>query len=130
MCVFFNVGYVLFSEFEFYVFGNYLESEGDGLFYYCYLGNGIIEDIWLEDGLIWNLLEFFFGGFMFCFFGDVIDYLFVGGVKGMLGDFIYDISGCYGNNEIFYILVNIINLLLGNELFILFKLGDLINEEI
>lgn len=130
MCIFVNVGYVFLDDVEFYVFGNYLESEGDGLFYYCYLGNGIIEDFCLEDGFIWSFLEIYLGGFMLCFFGDVIDYFLVGGIKGMFGVLGYDISGCYGYNDIFYMLLNIINLLMGNELLIFFKFGDLMNEEI
>lgn len=115
---------------ELYSFVNYLESEGDGLFFYCYLGNGIIEDLCEIDGIIYFLLEKFLGGFMFCFFGDIIDYLFVVGLKGMIGLLGYDISGCYGYNEIFYILVNIINLLMGSVLLIKFYFGDLSNDEL
>ena len=96
--VFFNAGYALSPEAELYAFGNYSESEGDGSFYYRYPGNGTIEDIRLEDGSIWNPTEFFPGGFTPRFFGDVTDYSMVGGIKGMSGDFTYDISGRYGNN--------------------------------
>ena len=127
--VFFNAGYALSSELELYAFGNYSESEGDGSFYYRYPGNGTIEDIRLEDGSIWNPLEFFPGGFTPRFFGDVTDYSFVGGVKGMSGDLTYDISGRYGNNEISYTLANTINPSLGNESPTSFKPGDLTNEE-
>lgn len=127
--VFFNSGYALTSELELYAFGNYSESEGDGSFYYRYPGNGTIEDIRLEDGSIWNPLEFFPGGFTPRFFGDVTDYSFVGGIKGMSGDLTYDISGRYGNNEISYTLANTINPSLGNESPTSFEPGDLTNEE-
>ena len=127
--VFFNAGYTLSSEAELYAFGNYSESEGDGSFYYRYPGNGTIEDIRLEDGSIWNPTEIFPGGFTPRFFGDVTDYSFVGGVKGMVGALGYDVSGRYGYNEISYTLKNTINPSMGNESPTEFKPGDLINEE-
>ncbi|GFD70439.1 TonB-dependent siderophore receptor [Alteromonas sp. KUL106] len=127
--VFFNSGFTLSAEAELYAFGNYSESEGDGSFYYRYPGNGTIEDLRLEDGSIWNPTEFFPGGFTPRFFGDVTDYSFVGGIKGMSGDLTYDISGRYGNNEISYTLANTINPSLGNMSPTSFQPGDLINEE-
>lgn len=127
--VFFNSGFTLSTEAELYAFGNYSESEGDGSFYYRYPGNGTIEDLRLEDGSIWNPTEFFPGGFTPRFFGDVTDYSFVGGIKGMSGDLTYDISGRYGNNEISYTLANTINPSLGNMSPTSFQPGDLINEE-
>ena len=127
--VFVNAGYALSPEAELYAFGNYSESEGDGSFYYRYPGNGTIEDIRLEDGSIWNPTEFFPGGFTPRFFGDVTDYSFVGGIKGMSGDLTYDISGRYGNNEISYTLANTINPSLGNMSPTSFEPGDLTNEE-
>jgi len=127
--IFFNSGYTLSAEAELYAFGNYSESEGDGSFYYRYPGNGTIEDIRLEDGSIWNPTELFPGGFTPRFFGDVTDYSFVGGIKGMSGDLTYDISGRYGNNEISYTLANTINPSLGNESPTSFQPGDLTNEE-
>ncbi len=127
--VFFNSGFTLSTEAELYAFGNYSESEGDGSFYYRYPGNGTIEDLRLEDGSIWNPTEFFPGGFTPRFFGDVTDYSFVGGIKGMSGDLTYDISGRYGNNEISYTLANTINPSLGNMSPTSFEPGDLINEE-
>ncbi|NDV92375.1 TonB-dependent receptor [Alteromonas sp. 345S023] len=127
--IFFNAGYTLSNDAELYAFGNYSESEGDGSFYYRYPGNGTIEDIRLEDGSIWNPLEIFPGGFTPRFFGDVTDYSFVGGVKGMSGDLGYDISGRYGYNDISYTLSNTVNPSMGNESPTSFKPGDLTNEE-
>lgn len=127
--VFFNAGYTLSSEADLYAFGNYSESEGDGSFFYRYPGNGTIEDLRLEDGSVWSPLEFFPGGFTPRFFGDVTDYSFVGGLKGMSGDLSYDISGRYGYNKISYTLKNTLNPSLANESPIEFKPGDLINTE-
>lgn len=127
--IFFNAGYALTGEMELYAFGNYSESEGDGSFYYRYPGNGTIEDIRLEDGSIWSPTEFFPGGFTPRFSGDVTDYSFVGGIKGMSGDLGYDISGRYGYNDISYTLANTINPSMGNESPTSFKPGDLTNEE-
>lgn len=127
--IFFNAGYALTAEMELYAFGNYSESEGSGNFYYRYPGNGTIEDIRLEDGSIWSPTEFFPGGFTPRFSGDVTDYSFVGGIKGMSGDLGYDISGRYGYNDISYTLANTINPSMGNESPTSFKPGDLTNEE-
>ncbi|AEF01730.1 TonB-dependent receptor plug domain-containing protein [Alteromonas naphthalenivorans] len=127
--IFFNAGYALTAEMELYAFGNYSESEGSGNFYYRYPGNRTIEDIRLEDGSIWSPTEFFPGGFTPRFSGDVTDYSFVGGIKGMSGDLGYDISGRYGYNDISYTLANTINPSMGNESPTSFKPGDLTNEE-
>jgi len=127
--IFVNAGYTLSQNAELYAFANYADSEGDGSFFYRYPGNGTIEDIRLEDGSIWNPTEFFPGGFTPRFFGDVTDYSFVGGIKGMAGDLGYDISGRHGSNEIAYTLRNTINPSLGNQSPTEFKPGDLVNEE-
>ena len=128
--VFFNAGYNINDDMEVYGFGNFSDSEGDGSFFYRYPGNGTIEDLRLEDGSIWSPLEFFPGGFTPRFSGDVTDYSFVGGLKGMSGDLSWDISGRYGYNEISYTIENTINPSMGNMSPTLFKPGDLSNEEV
>ena len=128
--MFFNAGYNISDEMELYGYGNYSDSEGDGSFFYRYPGNGTIEDLRLEDGSIWSPLEFFPGGFTPRFSGDVTDYSFVGGLKGMSGDLSWDISGRYGFNEISYTIENTINPSMGNMSPTLFKPGDLSNEEV
>ncbi len=126
---FFNSGYTISDEIELYAFGNYSETEGDGSFYYRYPGNGTIEDIRLEDGSVWSPLEFFPGGFTPRFFGDMTDYSFVGGLKGMSGKWTYDVSGRIGSSEIEYTLANTVNPSMGNESPTSFKPGTLTNEE-
>ncbi len=126
---FFNSGYTITDEIELYAFGNYSKTEGDGSFYYRYPGNGTIEDIRLEDGTVWSPLEFFPGGFTPRFFGDMTDYSFVGGVKGMTGNWTYDVSGRIGSSEIDYTLSNTVNPSMGNESPTSFKPGSLTNEE-
>lgn len=128
--IFVNAGYALSGDAELYAFGNYSESEGDGSFFYRYPGNGTIEELRLEDGSIYSPIEKFPGGFTPRFFGDVTDYSFVGGVKGMADALSYDISGRYGYNEISYTLKNTINPSMGPDSPTEFHPGDLINDEL
>ena len=126
---FVNAGYDL-GGVELYGFGNYSQSTADGSFYYRYPGNGTIENIRLEDGSLWSSLYMFPGGFTPRFFGNIIDYSAVGGVRGEWGNGItYDFSGRYGRNEVKYTLKNTINPSLGDESPNSFHPGDLINEE-
>ena len=128
--VFVNAGYALNSDMEIYSFANYSESEGDGSFFYRYPGNGTIEDLREPDGSIYSPLEKFPGGFTPRFFGDITDYSFAAGLKGMTGSLGYDISGRYGYNEISYTLANTINPSMGPDSPTSFKPGDLSNDEL
>ncbi|MDC8832420.1 TonB-dependent receptor plug domain-containing protein [Alteromonas gilva] len=128
--VFVNGGYAISNDMELYAFANYSESEGDGSFFYRYPGNGTIEDLREPDGTIYTPLEKFPGGFTPRFFGDITDYSFVGGLKGMTGSLGYDISGRYGYNEISYTLKNTINPSMGPDSPTSFKPGDLANDEL
>ena len=128
--VFVNAGYALNSDMEIYSFANYSESEGDGSFFYRYPGNGTIEDLREPDGSIYSPLEKFPGGFTPRFFGDITDYSFAAGLKGMTGDLGYDFSGRYGYNEISYTLANTINPSMGPDSPTSFKPGDLSNDEL
>ena len=128
--LFYNAGYDLGFG-ELYSFGNYSTSEADGSFFYRFPGNGTIENLRLEDGSLWSPLFFFPGGFTPRFFGEVIDYSVVGGIKGETeGGFTWDLSGRYGHNEIQYTLKNTVNPSLGDMSPTSFHPGDLINEEI
>lgn len=128
---FVNAGYELGETAELYGFANYSQSESDGSFFYRYPGNGTIEDLRLEDGSLYSPLEKFPGGFTPRFFGEVIDYSALGGVKGEIaGGFTYDVSGRFGHNEIKYTLKNTINPSMGPDSPTSFRPGDLINEEI
>ncbi|QJR81638.1 TonB-dependent receptor [Alteromonas pelagimontana] len=127
--VFINAGYMFSDAVELYAFGNYSEKDADSTFYYRYPGNGTIEDIRLEDGSVWNPLSFFPGGFTPRFFGSITDYSMVGGVKGMIDAFGYDISGRYGYDEIDYTISNTINPSLGDASPTAFRPGLLSNEE-
>ena len=128
--VFLNAGYALSGDMELYSFANYSESEGDGSFFYRYPGNGTIEDLREIDGTIYSPLEEFPGGFTPRFFGDITDYSFAAGLKGMTGSLGYDISGRYGYNEISYTLANTINPSMGSASPTKFHPGDLSNDEL
>ncbi|GEA12665.1 TonB-dependent receptor [Alteromonas sp. KUL49] len=126
---FFNAGYALGSDMELYAYGNYMESEGDGSFFYRYPGNGTIEDLREIDGTIYSPLDKFPGGFTPRFFGEITDYSFATGLKGMSGDLGYDLSARYGYNEIDYTLSNTVNPSLGSASPTSFKPGSLANDE-
>ncbi|RDV28902.1 TonB-dependent receptor [Alteromonas aestuariivivens] len=128
--VFLNAGYALSADMELYSFANYSESEGDGSFFYRYPNNGTIQDLREIDGTIYSPLEKFPGGFTPRFFGDITDYSFAAGLKGMAGDLGYDISGRYGYNEISYTLANTINPSMGSASPTKFHPGDLSNDEL
>ncbi len=128
---FVNFGYTFSDIAEFYGFGNYSFSTADGSFFYRFPGNGTIEDLRLEDGSIYNPLQIFPGGFTPRFFGDVVDYSALGGLRGEFDfGFIYDVSMRFGHSEIRYELVNTINPSLGPATPTEFEPGDLINEEL
>lgn len=127
---FFNAGYDLSDTMELYAFGNYSKSTADGGFFYRYPGNGTIENLRLQDGSVWSPLFFFPGGFTPRFFGEVIDYSTVGGLRGEFSEgFTYDFSARFGHNEIQYTLKNTLNPSLGELSPTSFHPGDLINEE-
>ncbi|ABI75893.1 transporter, outer membrane receptor (OMR) family [Hyphomonas neptunium ATCC 15444] len=129
--MFLNTGYELSPNASLYAFGNYSKSSADGTFFYRYPGNGTIEDLREADGSIYSPLEKFPGGFAPRFIGDVIDYSFVGGLKGEIWDgFTYDLSGRLGNSKVKYTLTNTINPSMGPDSPTEFQPGDLINEEI
>lgn len=128
---FLNTGYELSPSASLYAFANYSKSSGDGTFFYRYPGNNTVEDLRLPDGSIYNPLEKFPGGFAPRFVGDVIDYSFVGGIKGEVWDGLtYDFSGRLGNSKVKYTLTNTINPSMGPDSPTEFRPGDLINEEI
>lgn len=128
---FFNAGYTFDTGVELYGFGNYSDSTADGGFFYRYPGNGTIENLRLEDGSVYSPLSIFPGGFTPRFFGDVVDYSVVGGVRTQLDNGLsIDLSGRFGHNEIKYTLANTINPSLGPDTPTSFKPGELINEEV
>ena len=60
-----------------------------------------------------TFLNVFTGGFTPRFGGEMEDLGFTGGVKGRWGDWHYDFSGTYGNNEIDFFMYNTVNASLG-----------------
>ena len=128
--LFFNAGYQIDADTEFYAFGNYMESEGDGSFFYRYPRNGTIEQLREKDGGIYDPLEKYPGGFTPRFFGEQEDMSIAGGIRGEWDNgWSYDFSARHGENEIQYTLANTINPSLGRASQKSFRPGDLINEE-
>ena len=127
--LFFNAGYQLDDDTEAYAFGNYMESEGDGSFFYRYPRNGTIEQLREQDGGIYDPLEKYPGGFTPRFFGEQEDMSIVGGIRGEWDNgMTFDFSARHGENEIQYTLANTINPSLGRASQKSFRPGDLVNE--
>ncbi len=128
--LFFNAGYQIDADTELYAFGNYMESEGDGSFFYRYPRNGTIEQLREKDGGIYDPLEKYPGGFTPRFFGEQEDMSIAGGIRGEWDNgWSYDFSARHGENEIQYTLSNTINPSMGRASQKSFRPGDLINEE-
>jgi iron complex outermembrane receptor protein len=128
--LFVNAGYTINDNLDLYAFGNYSWSDSETNFFYRYPGNGTIEDIRLEDGSVWSPSDIFPGGFTPKFSGEITDYSFVFGGKGMLdGGLSYDLSARYGYDEIEYTLENTINPSMGDATPTKFSPGALSNEE-
>ncbi|MFC3121833.1 TonB-dependent receptor plug domain-containing protein [Agaribacter flavus] len=129
--MFVNAGYEISDSMSWYAFTNYTSSEGDGSFFYRFPFNSVLQDIRLEDGSIWNPLQIYPGGFTPRFTGEIEDYSFSTGVKGMTaGELSYDLNARYGYNEIAYTLENTINPSLGDASGTEFHPGTLSNEEL
>jgi iron complex outermembrane receptor protein len=127
---FFNAGYQIDADTQFYAFGNYSESDSHGSFFYRYKGNGTIEDLREKDGGIYNPVEKYPGGFTPRFFGEVFDFSILAGIRGAWDNGLnYDISGRRGESEIRYTLSNTINPSMGRASKKSFEPGDLINQE-
>ena len=127
---FVNAGYELDADSELYGYANSHTSETNGSFFYRWPGNGTIEYLREADGSLYWPLEKHPGGFTPRFFGDITDFSFVGGYRGVWGNGInYDFSYRIGENEIAYTLKNTINPSLGPDSPTSFKPGDLVNTE-
>ncbi|MEM1144452.1 MAG: TonB-dependent receptor [Pseudomonadota bacterium] len=134
---FYNAGIDLGNDMQLYSFGNYSQSEGDGSFFYRFPGNSVLSDRRLQDGSRWNPATNFGGpgpsfpaGFTPRFEGEVTDYSALLGLRGVAGDWNWDVSGRYGYSEIDYTLFNTYNPSLGPSSPTSFNPGLLSNEEI
>ena len=129
---FVNAGYSLGNGIDLYAFANYSVSEADGDFNYRFPTNSVNAPfIRLQDGSTFRFSQRFPAGFTPRFFGNVIDYSVVGGLKGQFSpEFSYDVSARYGRNEIKYKLNETINPSLGDASPEEFFPGDLIADEL
>ncbi|MEE4277805.1 MAG: TonB-dependent receptor, partial [Halieaceae bacterium] len=134
---FYNAGIDLGNDMELYSFGNYSQSTGDGSFFYRFPGNSVLSDRRLQDGSRWNPSTNFGGsgpsfpaGFTPRFEGEVTDYSALIGLRGVAGEWSWDVSGRYGYSEIDYTLFNTYNPSLGPQSPTSFNPGLLSNEEV
>lgn len=127
---FVNAGLQLSDQAELYGFGNYSSSEADGTFLYRFPGIAETRLIREADGSLWSAVEDFPGGFTPRFFGEVIDWSSLLGVRGDIGEsFTWDVSARLGFSEIDYTLTNTYNPSLGPDSPTSFKPGTLVNDE-
>lgn len=122
--LFINSGVELSETAEFYVHGNYAETEGRYRFFYrngthpdVVDGDGVqipphptIVDL-IEQGLTSSIIETGYTPFLD---GDQTDFSIVGGLRGeFTGEWFYDVSVAFGKNELDYFLNNTTNPSLG-----------------
>ena len=128
--IFFNAGMPMTDSVDFYAFGNYTQSTGDGSFFYRYPYNGTIEELREPDGSIYFPLEKYPGGFTPRFFSDVKDKsLAMGWTNSDEGRFGWDASVRMGESTIDYTLKNTINPSMGPDSPTSFRPGRLTNTE-
>lgn len=133
--VFANSAYKL-GEGELYVFGNYGRSRQKQDFNYrnpVDVGastNNLDDYVRMANGQLFRANQIFPLGFTPEYFGTVTDYSVVGGYKGELGGFTYDLSARYGYDELSYDLKHTVNFSLGEKSPTEFHQGDLRSDEL
>ncbi|MEQ9507278.1 MAG: TonB-dependent receptor [Hyphomonas sp.] len=128
---FVNAGYTFDNGMELYGFANFSNSEAAGDFNYRFPTNSLNAPfIRLQDGSTFQFSQRYPAGFTPRFFGNVLDYSAVGGLKGNFTPaFTYDVSARYGRDEIKYKLDETVNPSLGNASPEVFHPGDLVSDE-
>lgn len=127
---FVNAGLDLADNTELYGFGNYSHSNADGTFAYRFPGIAETRLVRRRNGNLYSVTEDFPGGFTPRFFGEVVDWSALMGVRGQIGDsFNWDLSGRHGQSEIGFEITQTYNPSLGPDSPKNFNPGSLQNEE-
>ena len=107
-----NAGYEFSDSFSIYAFGNYSKSSAVEYFNYRPPVSNAVNatPIRQQDGSVFLFSSIFPAGFTPMFGGDVTDYSFTGGFKGLTSyGLSYDLSGRYGNNKVAYSIWDTVN---------------------
>lgn len=108
--LFANMGVDISENVQFYMHGNYADTDGRYRFFYRNPNHSTIQAL-LPEGLTGSIVDTGFTPFLD---GAQTDYSAVGGVKGESdGGLFYDVSVSFGKNELSYFLNNTINTSLG-----------------
>lgn len=127
---FVNMGLDLNNSTQLYGWANYSDSNSNTGFFHRRPGVSQLFPVRTPDGSIYNPRDRYPSGFTPRFFGNVIDYSFLGGIRGEWDNgFSYDFSGRFGHNEINYEMQNTLNPSMGPASPRNFKPGTLENEE-
>ena len=121
---------------EIYAFGNYGRSHMKEDFNYrnpVDVGastNNLDDYVRMQNGQLFRANHIFPLGFTPEYFGTVTDWSVIGGYRGELGAFGYDISGRYGYDKLRYDLEETVNFSLGEKSPTEFHQGDLVSDEV
>ncbi|MBI1198487.1 MAG: TonB-dependent receptor plug domain-containing protein [Phenylobacterium sp.] len=132
--VFLNTGYKL-PVGELYAFGNYGHSRQKEDFNYrnpVDVGastNNLDDYVRMANGQLFRANAIFPLGFTPQYIGKITDYSAVGGYKGDVGPFGFDLSARYGYDELSYDLNDTVNFSLGEKSPTNFHQGDLRSDE-
>ena len=127
---FINMGLDLNNSTQLYGWANYSDSNSNTGFFHRRPGVSQLLQLRRPDGSIYDPRDRYPSGFTPRFFGNVIDYSLLGGIRGEWDNgFSYDFSARFGHNEINYEMRNTLNPSMGPASPTLFKPGSLENEE-
>lgn len=116
--VFVNAGYYLTDSDEFYAFGSYSGREGEGGgFYRLAKDSRNIESIYPD-------------GFLPVITSDISDFSLAAGVRGDIGEWNYDVSAVYGNDNFNFGVINSLNTSFGPSSQTEFDAGSLIYDQL
>ncbi|WP_309646666.1 TonB-dependent receptor domain-containing protein [Phenylobacterium sp.] len=135
--IFVNAGYDITPEVQIYAFANYSRSNAKEDFNYrnpVDVGattNQSDDFVYTRAGNLFRANMIFPLGFTPQFFGTVVDYSFVSGIKGEIwGGLGYDLSARYGNDNLSYDMNDTVNFSLGEASPTKFHVGALESDEV
>jgi iron complex outermembrane receptor protein len=130
-----NAGLELNQNAQLYSFGNFADTYGNYSFFYRAPGHSALQPVPLDPtdpsqgNFSWG--DTFPAGFTPRFEGFQTDFSLVAGLKGNFDNgLVYDLSGTYGSNRIDYKLNGSLNPSFGPESQLVFRPGDLKQEDL
>ncbi|WP_247664750.1 TonB-dependent receptor [Pseudoalteromonas sp. MMG010] len=118
LAVFYNAGYQLSNDADFYSFGSYSKREGEGAGFYRRASDSR------------NVVEIYPDGFLPVITSDINDFSLAAGVKGYLEQWNYDVSAVYGEDDFAFGVTNSLNTSYGPTSQTTFDAGSLIYDQL